>query len=522
MHNTPARPRLALLAIGAALSMCAPRVAHAQEEAPAVERFIGSAEQRRLLPQPVLGADRSLLALHWSAWDVASAHVGEGSAENGLVDLYMESGGSDSLSQWDTCMAMMYARYGHDVFPAVVSLDNFYRRQEPDGFICGELSAETGQGVLEKTNPSATQAPLFAWAELEHYRLTGDKGRLTRVLPLLDRYFQWLKANRRRPNGLYWGGALGSGAHDRPWAEAPHSRLDLSAQQALSARCMGEIAREVGDEGLAGKYEGEFADLRELINRLCWDAQDAFYYDLDGQGQPRRSKTAAGFWPLLAGIADKRKAASLVEHLLNPEEFWQPHLFPTLSAGHAAYDPAGAYWRGGVCPATNYAIIKGLQYVGEEDLAATAAGNHLANMADVLRRTDHLYEYYAPAMAAAGSGAGEGPSGGAGCGAIALLFENVIGLRVDAPTNSIRWRLRRTDRHGARNLRFGGNTVSLICDSRTFAEDTCRIALTCAEPFDLTVETTWTKVSKRIKRGKQVLEIKGKKPPRPAPETVGG
>lgn len=506
---------------GLALSLVAPGVGNAQEE-PDGGVFLSPVELRRSLPQPVLGADRDWLALYWAAWDIANGHVQKGSAENGFVDLYMGPPTGANPSQFDACLTMMYARYGHAVFPSIVSLDNFYRKQHPDGFICRELSSETGQDRWEKTDPDAIHPPLLAWAELEHYRLTADKARLSRILPILDRHFQWLKSNRRRANGLYWTSSVGSGMDNSPRGGTAHCWVDLSAQQALSARCLAEIAREVGDNQLAGQYDREYADLGKLINQLCWDRQDNIYYDLDAQGQFVRVKTVASFWPLLAGVADKKKAASLVGHLLNPAEFWQPHVFPSLSADHPDYDPSGGNWRGAVFPPLDYAIVKGLEQVGEEDLAAKVAANHLANMAEVFRQTDDIYDSYAPAMPAPGSEATGSFVGWSGCGPIALLLENVIGLRVDAPNNAVRWRLRRTDRHGVRALRFGSNSISLICDSRTFPEDTCRIAATAQDAFNLEVETTWTKVSKRIRPGKQVFEIKGKKRPKPPPETVGG
>jgi len=513
---------LCACAVGCALALLVLWVGQAQEApAAATPPLLDAAQLRQSVPEPVLGNNREWVALYWAAWDIASTNVRKGNEQNGLVDLYLGNPAGPHLSQWDACLSMMYARYGYGAFPGIASLDNFYRKQHQDGFICREISGEAGQDTLPPADPGATGPPLFSWAELEHYRLTGDKARLVRILPMLDRYFQWLKANRRRPNGLYWTSSAGSEMDGSPRGDKAYSWVDLSAQQALNARCVAEIARVVGDLQLSGQYDAEFAALGKLINQLCWDAQDGFYYDLDQQGQFVRIKTVAGFWPLVAGVADKPKAAALVAHLGNPQEFGQRHVFPSLSADQPGYDPAGGYWRGSVFPSANYAIIKGLQAAGEEDLAAQAAANDLTDMAEVYKQTRDIYESYAPALAAPGTQAQGHFVGSSGCGPIALLLENVIGLRAEAATNTVFWRLRRTDRHGVRDLRFGSNTVSLICDSRMLPEDTCNIAVRATQPFTLEIETSWAKFARRMPAGQQPVEIRGKRFPRPKPAVPG-
>ena len=85
------------------------------------------------------------------------------------------------------------------------------------------------------------QAPLFAWAEYNLYHRLGSKRRLREVLPILERYYQWIQANFRRDNGLLAvpRQALGMGNSPRDRIAYP---VDFNAQQAASASFISTIA----------------------------------------------------------------------------------------------------------------------------------------------------------------------------------------------------------------------------------------------------------------------------------------
>jgi hypothetical protein len=85
--------------------------------------------------------------------------------------------------------------------PGYNNLDNLYRMQDKRGYISMAYVIEKEKEAYgELINP-----PLYAWAEWQYYRATGDKGRLARCLPVLVKLYDWLKANRRREEiGLYW------------------------------------------------------------------------------------------------------------------------------------------------------------------------------------------------------------------------------------------------------------------------------------------------------------------------------
>lgn len=443
------------------------------------------------LPEPVIDGHADWLPMYWRCWQLAFAHLRKPAPTSPFVSNWLDEAFSSNIFQWDTCFMMMFARYGQAKFPFIQSLDNFYCRQRGSGYICREYSEDTGreimfghQGGFSDPNgwANTVNPPIFAWAECETYKLTGDKSRLAAILPVLERYLEflnrdgdpeappgkWQEQGRRSvgtPHQLYWNTALGSGMDDIPKPTRKGSGwVDMSCQMVMQYRQLALICRELGQPEKAARFDQEARLIGDRINRWCWNQQDGFYYDVLADGTQFRKKTAGGFWPMVAGIASPGQVRRMVAHLRDEREFWRPFVFPTLAADEKEYQfPTGAYWRGAVWAPTNYAIIKGLEACGEEDLATEATERYLAAMNEVFRKTGTVFENYMPEKIEPSSGKRDFV-GWTGCGPIALLIENVLGFRPDAARNRLDWRLVRTDRHGIRKLRLGQATTDVIYD----------------------------------------------------------
>lgn len=443
-----------------------------------------------LLPRPIVDERPNWLTLYDKSWEIASAGVKRGTANNGFVREYLDEGFNDNIFQWDTCHMMLFAKYANGFVPSIVSLDNFYQSQHSDGAICREIRESDGSDYWSRADPGYTNPPLFSWAEWEYYNLTGDGGRLARVLEALDRYFRWCKDHRTREDGMHYWNNLASGMDNLPRPEDEGAGwVDYTSQQALAARYMSRMAAVIGDRKLESRYEEEHATLSALVNRSCWNEEDGYYYDVYEDGGHVKIKSAACFWPMLAGIASSEQAARLAEHLANPAEFLRPHLFPALSADHPSYRESGDYWNGGVWAPTNMMYVKGLQQAGHEELATRAAINHLDNMAEVFRDVEPhtIWENYSPERATPGKPARPQFVGWSGNGPITLLIENVIGIRADGVDNTVAWRPTLTGRHGMENLRFGDNSVDLVALSRDSADGSRRIEVRADAPFTLEI-----------------------------------
>ena len=116
---------------------------------------------------------------------------------------------------WDSSFILMFARYGTRFFPFQRTLDNFYAKQHPDGFICREIKAD-GADCFERYDPVSTGPNLMPWCEMVYYHQFGDMERLHKVFPVLCSYYKWLRLNRTWRNGTYWSSGWGTGMDNMP------------------------------------------------------------------------------------------------------------------------------------------------------------------------------------------------------------------------------------------------------------------------------------------------------------------
>ena len=441
---------------------------------------LSRAELEASVPRPSLPARPELIALYWRCWEIAARMIRHGTPENGFAPTYMDAAFGGNIFQWDTCFIAQFARYSSDRLPVLPALDNFYGRQEPDGYIAREYRWENGAPLWAKRSGDSINPPLFAWAEWSCYRLHADRERLTKVWPHLDAYYRYLESWHRLPNGLYWITDMGCGMDNTPRYGAGWS--DLSCQQALNARTMARIAGEIGDSAAVERYTSEHRTLVEQINTIMWDEQEGFYWDVDSAGMHSKAKTVAAFWAMLAEVASPPQVARLVEHLKDPATFWRMHPFPTLAADHWLYKPHGDYWLGAVWAPTNYMIVKGLRQCGHGDLAREATLRHLAAIDRVYQATGTVWENYRADEDAPGIPARPDFVGWTGCGPIALLLEEIIGVEVDAAAGRVRWDIQEPGPHGVAGLPFGGSTLDLHLDENE------TITLRCDRPCTLVIE----------------------------------
>jgi glycogen debranching enzyme len=428
-------------------------------------------ELRAQLPRPLLPARPGWERLYWRAWELGARMVRHGTAANGFASLYVDAAFGGNIFQWDTCLIAAFARYSDELLPVLPALDNFYGRQERDGYIAREYRWENGAPLWHKASADSINPPLFAWAEWLLFQVHGRHERLIAVWEPLTRYYRWLQLNRSLANGLYWSSAMGSGMDNTPRVGA--AWCDLSLQQALNALSLACIAQTIGDAEQAQVFQAEHAQLARRINELMWDEQAGLYQDLDAGSIAVPSKTLAPFWALLAEVAPPERAARLVAHLHDPASFWRAHPFPTLAADQPLFRADGGYWLGGVWAPTNYVVISGLRQAGFHELALAATARHLDALLAVYEATGTIWENYRSDAMLPGEPARPDFVGWSGLGPIALLIEQVIGLELDADQHMLRWRLSERGPHGIENLPFAGDRLRLFSDGAGSVEVRC-------------------------------------------------
>ena len=134
---------------------------------------------------------------------------------------------------------------------------------------------------------------------------------------------------------------------------------------------------------------------------------------------------------------------------------------------------------------TNSMALSGLQDYGFQDLAGAVARIYLTNLAAVFDATGTIWEHYAPESAT-----GEGFKdfvGWSGLGPIAVLIESVLGIRVEAASNTVTWRPMLAGRNGIQNLAFGGTVITLIASPVADGQRT--LSITTSTPLRIAVDT---------------------------------
>jgi len=450
----------------------------------------GLNEVKARLPVPILG-DKRLVDLYWYCWQTlmrvwSFAPTAEDHQAVANILGIRSWGAWGSTMVFDTSFILHFARYGHHAYPFIEWMDNCYARQHENGFICRE--SDSNNREVYATFP--VNPPLFAWVEWEYYRQSNDMGRLQRVLLPIVKQYEWWMRYQRRTNGLYWIDGLNE-ADDSPRNDLMYYAVSANSYQALAALYAGRIARRLGRNDLAEFFEAEHRALGQVVNGRFWDADHSIYNDLTEDGRFITElepgvycKHCHIFWPLIAEIASQQGVEGLCRELTNPKSFYRYCGVPSLSADSRGYRESGQYWKGSVWPPVQCIVQEGLRVCGRWNLASDLAHKYLNALAEAYDRQHTITENLAP-DAPVGHGAKEFVGWG-GVGPVSDLIEYILGFSVNAPENTLEWRITRTDRHGIKNLTIGGNSVELICRERENAKDRCR--LTCESTGNFTLE----------------------------------
>lgn len=453
------------------------------------------AEVRHLLPRPVWDSHPEAIEMYWYAWETlfavglfAPPSENNLAVSNALGQREWHSFGISTI--WDLAFVMQFARYGHAAYPFITAADNCYARQHSNGFICREADADNRE--IYKVYP--VSLPLLSWAEWSYYEITGDVDRLREAFVPLVKEYEWFLLYQRRANGLYWNVGIADGMDDSPRNTLAHHYLSTTCCMALSAEILSSMAGLLDLKDLAKWFRQERRQLKQLVNSSFWDSRHHLYNDLGTNGKPITHTLQAGvckhafiFWPLLSKVATADRASHLASHLVDPGSFNRPSGIASLSADSTDFTPAdtGVSWRGGVWPPIQYMVIKGLQRVGNEGLAAYFAEKYYKAFLRAFALEGDIKQALAPdtnVMSGFSRAVGWG-----GLAPVALLIEDILGIRAHAPSNQVTWSVRTLERHGIEDLRFGSNRVSMVCESRKNQNDPCKITVECDHGFSLVV-----------------------------------
>lgn len=451
-------------------------------------------EAKEILPKPIWKGHDKEIEMYWRAWEIAVGNIRQPLKGSGFVSPYLDVAYNGNIFMWDDAFMMMFARYGYRFFPFQGTLDNFYSKQHPDGFICREIQRD-GADAFERYDPVSTGPNLLPWAEMMYFKQFGDEERLNKVFPVLSAYYRWLKLNRTWRNGTYWSSGWGTGMDNMPRVKPNYNMifsnghmiwLDTNLQQIFMANILLEMGFYLERWQEIEEFEDDIRLLTAYVNENLWDDKRGFLYDQYADGSLSDTKGIMAYWALMTDVLNKDRMDTLVAELNNPESFNRHHRVPSLSAENALYNPRGRYWQGGVWPGTNYMVITGLYQNGYKKNAFDIADNHYQNVFEVYKNTGTFWEYYAPEKAEPGFMARDEFVGWAGLPPIAEFIEFILGIQSDFSEKRITWDVRQIEEHGIERYPFGSDgEVDLLIGKRNSKNEKPAVTVKTNVPFEL-------------------------------------
>lgn len=471
-------------------------------------------EAKDILPSPIWDGHEKELEMYWKAWEFAVKNITHPQEGSGFVSTYIDTAYNGNIFMWDTSFILMFAKYGARFFPFQRTLDNFYAKQHPDGFICREIKAD-GADCFERYDPTSTGPNLIPWAEIAYYHQFGDLERLHKVFPVLAGYYRWLRLNRTWQNGTYWSSGWGTGMDNMPRVPDDYNQifshghmtwLDTNLQQIFTAYLMLEMGFYIERWQEIEDFEDEARMLQKYVAENLWDENTNFLHDQYADGSLCPTKGIGAYWALMTpDLLTKDRKDRLVAHLNDTTEFRRNGMVPSISADNPKYKANGRYWQGGVWPGTNYMVMVGLEKNGYNDLAREIAREHYRQVLEVYKKTGTFWEYYSPETDDPGFMARKDFVGWTGLPPIAEFIEFILGIRADYPENTIVWDMDLTDHHGIDRYPFGPEgEISLRVAKRKSKVEEPKVTVDSNVPFTLKVKYAGKEKTIEVAPGKNL------------------
>ena len=237
----------------------------------------------------------------------------------------------------------------------------------------------------------------------------------------------YINHHRDRATGLYyWQNDVAIGVDNDPCTYYRPARssgsIFLNCLMYKELKAVAYLCERLGLFEIAPQYQKNASDLREAIQKHCWDERDGFFYSVDlnllpvrgseaferHSGMPRdwdclimRIGVWSGFLAMWADIATPEQSERIVrEHLKNAETFNAPYGIRTLSKMEKMYNLKAtgnpSSWLGPVWGISNYMVWKGLVKYRYEEEAYELAEKTIKLFGRDFKRFGALHEYYQP------------------------------------------------------------------------------------------------------------------------------
>lgn len=416
--------------------------------------------------------DQSFEDLYEKTWKWLEDTLCKSTSKSAKPIEYFAHQGETKINQVDSILSTFFLVYSNSKYDVGSILDVFYEKQEANGAIRGVYDMTSGKAIIDKDNPESIMMPLFSLAELNIYHKVGNKKRLQEVVPILEKYFDWVVETFRDDTGLYATPLDISQGYSNP-RKGAHYLIDFNCQQAINALYMSAIGDVLNDKEMNFKYKKHYFSIKTRINEHMWSETKQFYFDLDKDLEQVQIMTLPSYWTFLAEIPNEDRILTMVDYLKDPNYFGTDHPFPSLAVKEKGFSEKGEGFYGSVFPALTFMVIKGLEKFNQNEFARECALRHLYFVLDTLHNTEDkncgsVYEAYLPydEGCAEDSAYPDFPRKGAyahiGLSTITLMIENVLGLYINLTKKTVEWVMPTLELMGIENLELKRNMITIL------------------------------------------------------------
>lgn len=295
---------------------------------------------------------------------------------------------------WDNALHALAYRHV-DAELARNQIRSMLAHQLPNGMLPDAIFDE---GIVSSIDHpftgEVTKPPILAWSALKLHESDPDLHFLQEIyVPLVRLNAWWFSMNDDDADGLaQYNHPYSSGLDDSPlWDDGmPVESPDLNTYLHNQMISLAQIAEKLNMPHEAAMWRRRAAALVQRMIQDFWDPAAGLFWALKDE-KPVPVRTPFNLLPIWTGSLPQEITQPLLQHLINPEEFWTPYGLPTVARSDPKYDPQ-TMWRGPVWANVNYFFVEALRNMGKNDLAADLRERTL----QLVMGQDDIYEYYNP------------------------------------------------------------------------------------------------------------------------------
>ena len=117
---------------------------------------------------------------------------------------------------------------------------------------------------------------------------------------------------------------------------APILAVDMNCNFYAAHKSLEKMALMLGRNDEAKAWSQKAKEIKKKLFEICYDEKDAFFYDVDKNGNKRKYLSSTIFHLFLEKVLDRDEDTAIINeiytrHIKNPEEFWTYCPFPSMA-----------------------------------------------------------------------------------------------------------------------------------------------------------------------------------------------